>query len=272
MRILAAIGLALALLSSEVYAKDVRLQRAVPFGILNRVFPFQFDEKNPGTCFVVDIDNRQYVVTAGHLVRGIAAGSTVEVFVNNKWHAVRVRPIFPANPKTDIVALAADQLLAPRMDIIAGAGGIVVGQDVYFLGFPFGLKTRITRPSPTYIPFIKKAVLSAIDVPPDSGPILYLDGHNNPGFSGGPVIFANFKEGDRLQIAGVVAGYRFQPTEVHEAEVQESDAPTSEQGKRIVRYVRENTGIVVAYDFSEIEKAIRNHPIGPLLPKAAIVK
>jgi S1-C subfamily serine protease len=269
MRILVAMGLLLALFSTAVYAEDVRLQRAVPFGILNRVFPLKFGEKNSGACFVVDVDDRQYIVTARHLVPGIAASGLVEVFVNQKWHGVRVRPIFPENPKTDIVALAADQLLAPRMDIVAGDRGIFVGQDVYFLGFPFGLASKFAKPSPTHIAFIKKAVLSAIDALPESGHVLYLDGHNNPGFSGGPVIFANYNEGERLQIAGVVAGYRNQPTEVHEVEVQESDSPTSERGKRIVRYVRENTGIVVAFSFSEIEKAIKSHPIGPLLPAPA---
>ena len=79
------------------------------------------------------------------------------------------------------------------------------------------------------------------------------------------MIFANYKEGDRLQIAGVVAGYRNQPTEVIEAEVTEPQSTTKKEGKRVVRYIRENTGIVVAYSFSEIEKAIRKNPLGPPL-------
>lgn len=92
------------------------------------------------------------------------------------------------------------------MDIVIGQKGIFVGQDVYSLGFPFGLATKFDKPIPTHIAFIKKAILSAIDARPGSGHVLYLDGHNNPGFSGGPVIYANYNERERLEIAGVIAG------------------------------------------------------------------
>ena len=90
-----------------------------------------------------------------------------------------------------------------------------------------------------------------MDTHPESGYVLYLDGHNNPGFSGGPVIFANYSKQDRLQIAGVVSGCRTQPTEVLDVEVEESQSSTGEKQKKIIHYVPENAGIIVAYSFSE---------------------
>jgi len=83
------------------------------------------------------------------------------------------------------------------------------------------------------IPFVKKACLSSIVF---SIGLLLLDGNNNPGFSGGPVCF-KFPENDTFKIAGVISGYRYNKTTVF-------DNTDKETGM----YVKENTGIVYAYD------------------------
>lgn len=248
------------------FAEDVKLQHAIPFGILNRVFPFAFGDHS-GSCFIIDVDDCQYIITARHLVPGIRAPDTIRILINEVWMNIEVVPIFPQNDKTDIVALAGNKLVASKMEILIGAGGMYVGQDVYFLGFPFGLATQFDKPSTSRIAFIKKAILSAVDTRPDAGNILYLDGHNNPGFSGGPVIFSNYEQHERLQIAGVVSGYKNQPTKVMSALIEDTNSNMNDSKSQIVHYVLENTGIVVAYHISEIESAIKNKPIGFPLPK-----
>ena len=248
------------------FADDVKLRRGIPFGILNRVFPFAFGE-HTGSCFIIDADERQYIITARHLVPNISSHDTVRILIREVWRNIEVVPIFPENNKTDIVALAGNKLVVPKMEILMGTGGIHIGQDVYFLGFPFGLATQFDKLATSRIAFIKKAILSAVDSRPDSGNIIYLDGHNNPGFSGGPVIFANYEQHERLEIAGVISGYRNQPTKVKSALIEDYDSNTSDSKKKIVHYVLENTGIVVAYHISEIEKAIKVNPIGFPLPK-----
>ncbi len=248
------------------FAEDVKLRRAIPFGILNRVFPFAYGE-HKGSCFIIDTGGRQYIVTARHLVPNISAHDTVRLLINEVWRDVEIIPIFPENKKTDIVALAGNKLVVPKMDILLGNGGMYVGQDVYFLGFPFGLATQFNKPSLGRFAFIKKAVLSAVDAREGSGNILYLDGHNNPGFSGGPVIFANYAQNERLQIAGVISGYKNQPTKVVSALVEDSDSETNDSKRKVVYYILENTGIVVAYHIHEIEKAIKANPIGFPLSK-----
>ena len=247
------------LVSLSAIADEMRLDGGIPFGILNRVFPIQFGP-NVGTSFAIDVDGRQYLITARHLMPDISDGDEIRIFKGGIWRSIKVRPIFAKNPATDIVALAPERPIVPALDILLGIGEAIVGQDVYFLGYPFGLASKSKN---QHIAFVKKAIFSAIDSTADGGPIVYLDGHNNKGFSGGPIIFSNRSQDRRLQIAAVVSGYRNQPTEVEEVEVSDQESPTGQVRKKTIRFVRENTGIVIAFSLGAIEKAIRQNPIGP---------
>jgi hypothetical protein len=60
--------------------------------------------------------------------------------------------------------------------------------------------------STTQLPFVKKAIISAYDVVNGIN-IWYLDGINNPGFSGGPVVFNRHGSTD-WHVAAVVSAYR----------------------------------------------------------------
>jgi hypothetical protein len=44
---------------------------------------------------------------------------------------------------------------------------------------------------------------------------LFLDGHNNPGFSGGPIVYRDLDRSEFVyKVAGVVSGFRFDSTSV----------------------------------------------------------
>jgi hypothetical protein len=245
---------------------EVKLRKAIPFGILNRVFQIEYLNKK-GTCFVIDVDQRQYIITARHLIPNGSTISDVKISIAGKWFSFKAKVIYPDNFKTDIVALVTEKAIAPKMDILVGSGDIFLGQDVYFLGFPFGLHSEAKGLFPIKVAFAKKGILSAMDTNDASGNIIYIDGHNNPGFSGGPVIFANLNKNERLQIAGVISGYKNQPLQVNEVEIDVKDSDTANEGKKVVHYVLENTGIVVAYNIKEILEAISKNPIGPLVPE-----
>ena len=67
---------------------------------------------------------------------------------------------------------------------------MIYGQEVFFAGFPFG-ENLFTTSTQTVnglfpMPFVKKGIISA-EATENGATILYLDGHNNPGFSGGPI-------------------------------------------------------------------------------------
>jgi hypothetical protein len=104
------------------------------------------------------------------------------------------------------------------------------------------------------VPFIKKGVLSSIDRDQAGTRVLYLDGNNNPGFSGGPVVFPLNEDRKKFRVAAVVSGYRFDPQPVFI-----NDQPT-----RLVS--RHNTGIIISYDISHAIDLIRVNPVGFLLP------
>ena len=89
---------------------------------------------------------------------------------------------------------------------------------------------------------------------------ILLDGHNNPGFSGGPVVFCQNNHGNDFSVAGVVAGYRhaFEPVYKNK-EPEENELP--------IGYYRVNTGIVLAYDIKYALNLIRQNPIGVELGK-----
>lgn len=76
---------------------------------------------------------------------------------------------------------------------------------------------------------------------------IYLDGHNNRGFSGGPVVFRASDKGppEPLRIAGVVSAFQVEPEPVYRGH-----APTTD-------HVRANAGIVIAHDIAYAVSAAR---------------
>ena len=245
-------------------AQGIKFQQGVPEGMLDAVFRFQYGNR-AGTCFALEADGRQYIITARHLVQGIRDHDSVRVFLGQRWQEIKVKAIFPRNPKTDIVALFSNRNVAPRRGISTAEAALPIGQELYFLGFPFGLSTQIDEPLARPIPFVNRAFLSAVDSRFGAGNVLYLDGHNNPGFSGGPVIARSHDEKQPLQIVGVLSAYRVQLN--RETITEKTDTYSGAIEKKSRRFVQENSGILVAYHISEIIKAIRLNPTG--LPMAA---
>lgn len=97
------------------------------------------------------------------------------------------------------------------------------------------MSTAIGEPGQE-IAFVKQAIVSASRRISDSLSVWYLDGYNNPGFSGGPVV-ASTEKFQTMQVVGVVFGNRSseRPLEIEKQAVQDA-------------VVRENTGIIMATD------------------------
>ena len=82
----------------------------------------------------------------------------------------------------------------------------------------------------------------------DDGPLL-LDGHNNVGFSGGPVARRGTKE--EQTVIGVVSGYRFDRQKVRDGD-----------GNETSHTYDTNTGIVIAHDIRHALEIIAANPVG----------
>jgi len=226
--------------------------------LMNRVF--QIADRNTNataTAFTLEIDQRQYLITAKHVLPGIKDGETILLRIGDKWQTFPVQVINLARTNTDIVVLIPPRVIAKALPIDATIIGMYLGQDVNFFGFPYkDLHTSglIGIPNPQFglvpgevmvTPFIKRGLVSAMQ---DN--VIWLDGINNPGFSGGPVVCYN-RDTRRVQIIAVVSGY-----------LNASDAVRL-RGQPTELLSLSNSGIIKSYMIEDAVAAIRSRPEGP---------
>jgi hypothetical protein len=229
---------------------------------LDRVVRVQ-SSVNSGTGFTVeDEQHRQFLVTAEHL---LPQADPVELVIEGRsLRTTRVLNRLPVHPEADVAVLLVDPPVTGRPPCPPTSDGLVLGQDCYFLGFPHRLGMKLA-PAET-IALVKRGIVSSIMQDADDGLTLFLlDGFNNPGFSGGPVIaqrvpppFAGLAvrsahaQPQALddsafhanRIVGVVTG--FWPEEVAQPE-----------GWSVVA----NSGIVTATDVTHVLDAIEGKPL-----------
>ena len=128
---------------------------------------------------------------------------------------------------------------------------LYLSQDAYFLGFPYGIHADVGELNANFpIPLVKKACVSMLSLAQGTEKYILLDGHNNPGFSGGPVIYSVGGNPRDVRVAAVISGYRFEWDQVYEGE---SQTPLS---------FKYNTGIIVAYSIDHATELIQANPIG----------
>lgn len=206
-----------------------------------------------GSAFTIEVDGKQYLITARHLLEGFGSEGEVDLWMEERWSRVHARAIYPAKEAVDIAALDLDRPVTVTFPLEPSAGGLTLGQQVYFLGYPYGMGTQGPAP-PGFgeIPFLKSGIISAIDGRDPEANLLYLDGHNNPGFSGGPIVFWH-SESRRFRVAGVVRGYRNEALPV--LKKKNLSDPRARAYNDL--YTRANSGIVIGYDIRHIVDAIR---------------
>ena len=206
---------------------------------------FRIRSTQEGTCFTIDVDDRQYIVTAQHLVEKVVGQNSVKIMQEKKWKGLQVKLVGHCEGEVDISVLAADIQISPTYPLNPTLGGIILGQDVYFLGFPYSLKSDVGSINRNFpLPLVKKAIVSLVA---ERGHYILLDGHNNPGFSGGPVVFHPNNRGNDFCVAGVVAGYRHACDPVYKNKKQK-------QNEIPIGYYKSNTGIIVTYSNVSSEK------------------
>jgi trypsin-like peptidase len=142
----------------------------------------------------------------------------------------------------DVAVFRLKTPITPQLPLEATADGMVFGQDAYFLGFPLGLTFDIGA-GETF-PLVKRATISGTNRSVDGRPVLLLDGWNNPGFSGGPVVFQR-RVGEPFRVGGVVTAYHQEPT------------PLTVDGVGVTgAEVLANSGIVIAEEIARVLEAI----------------
>ena len=100
------------------------------------------------------------------------------------------------------------------------------------------------------LPLVKGGILSGMKFE-NKVSWLLVDGHNNGGFSGGPVVFKLLgSEKAVWKIAGVISGYQIEGVNVRD------------QAGRIIGSAEGNSGILVATGIETALKLIESNPIG----------
>jgi S1-C subfamily serine protease len=183
-------------LFSSVAVGPIKAQM-VTSNVLQRVFQLKCGDEL-GSAFTIDVKGRQYLVTARHLVGSVSDKGKVELRREADWFTVPVRVFFPTTKSVDIAVLAPDKVVSP-FHRLPTEGNYFLSQDVYFLGFPYGMAIEGKTLNAGFpLPFVKKGIIAAFI---DSGAgyqIIFVDGVNNPGFSGGPVVY-QFQEDKVMQ-------------------------------------------------------------------------
>jgi len=238
----------------------------IPYPVIERVFRISFGNSQ-GSCFAIEYDDRQYLITAAHCVKGIRDTDEIQIWRAKEWTPLKVGVVGIDYGK-DIAVLAASEQMCFAYGVQLGLRGLCLGQDVFFVGFPFGLSVPSLVPAGAVdnkypIPIVKKATVAALPMNATPADVV-LDGINNRGFSGGPVIFQ--MRGDttiengivlrRYRVAGIVSGYIM------------TDEPVQMEGKSLKPTVAENTGLIKVVNISRAMRMIVEKPIGAAISKA----
>ena len=223
--------------------------------VTSRVFELRV-AGGAGTGFFIEYQGQEYLITANHIVAALGEQARVEFLYDRTWHPLNVKVLHGESQCNDVAVLIPQQkerVLPSTIDALPWTNSFLLGQDAYFLGFPYGLAVQSDKLHIT-LPIIKHAYISAMipcsefdpALPADQN-FMLLDGFNNAGFSGGPVVSRDQSDPQRtFKILAVIHGYRFDNT------------PLSVNGRRALNAsVETNTGIILAVPFEAALDLIR---------------
>ena len=270
-----------------VILAPLRMDAQVTSNVFERVLRVRVnagtDDEGTATAFTIDVDGREYLITAKHVVQGLKDEDKIDVFMNDGWSSLAVK-IFRCEDPIDIAVLIPPHQLTVNFDLPFD-GNFRFGQDAYFLGFPYGFQTSgrgVNGPYP--LAMIKQGAISGtVDLDPRKKAVLILlDGYNNPGFSGGSIVYRDLDQSRYiLKLVGVVSGFVPEVVPVMKEHDIKSPANAGNAAKaqpwKIQRrdngtyfeyvengtYVSLNTGIVQGFLIAPAIDLIRQHPIGP---------
>jgi hypothetical protein len=212
--------------------------------IIKRTFPIRYRGFS-GTCFTIDVEGKQYILTAKHVVEGVGDVDEIEIGRVDKWITLTITRIDCSVSAADVVVLAPSRLVSENNKLICEPGWFY-GQDVFFIGFPFGFIPLNDSPGHP-LPFCKKATTSYYKEI-NGQKILILSGQSNSGFSGAPIFYCD-QATALTHVIGVLTGDTRQL-------IAELGVGADKEA------VYESAGFIEAVCISHALEAIRLRPIG----------
>ena len=167
---------------------------------LQRIFNVRSGDKT-GTAFALDVDERQYLVSALHVVERAVETSQVDIHFNDQWATTKV-DVVGYRSDSDIAVLALEtRIVGPNLNIEVSGAGSAAGQEVFFLGYPLGIRSFTVEPG-FPLPVVKRGTVALFDPSPLHS--VFISGSANPGFSGGPVYFMGHTSGKATLMAVII--------------------------------------------------------------------
>jgi hypothetical protein len=223
---------------------------------LARILMLRYGE-GTGTCYLADVENRQYLLTASHVVPEIEDGHQIALRINHDWFETEVRVVEHLIDGSDITVLALPMVIARGDNHEVTAGHLPLSGEVYFAGYPFARNIVIPPENQEALnwrrdfPFVKRGIVSALNFQGGLRTI-YIDAQANPGFSGSPIFFRIIGE-QRLRCCGVLsAGW------IDNRIIQQG-------GNEVDLSVIEDAGMCIAYATTHAVEAILRNPVGPAI-------
>ena len=203
-------------------------------------------ETENGTSFILTISEKQYLITAKHLFKGVANGEykTFSIYINDTLTPLAGNVYICPNVNVDIAVVPLEDHIIDKYEFSITGGNYSIGEDVFFFGYPYYLSQTLTNVK-FKMPLVKSAIVSGVNYQDDCVQI-YLDGHNNPGFSGGPVGYFNERE-QRLHILSVISGY-----------ITQNNNIITSAG---VIVTPENSGIIISYSIKHVNDILHLNKI-----------
>lgn len=207
-------------------------------GVIERTFFLSYGE-DVGTGFTIEQGGHQFLISSKHVFDTVANDDIIDlqIYFGQQWNTLRSRAFLAEQEDDDIIIFFYNRSIGSSSNIAYSTEDVYVGLDSYFIGFPYGkfvnVDVAIHKTFP--FPFVKKGVVSAIDFAPSGK--LYLDGHTNPGFSGGPVTFSH--QGS-VRVFGIVRSYL-----PHEGQILTEFVNDEGTIERDYLVYDENSGIIV---------------------------
>ena len=218
---------------------------------------FYATNKSCGTCFSYEKNKKQVLITARHIFESVGFPTLCKIKILTKagFNEYDVKVYYHDNPEIDVAIIDVDESVLTK--VFAGAPiyssvEMIVGQECYFLGYPYSIVDLATPKGDNPIPMVKKATISGT-IKENGTSYILLDGINNSGFSGGPVCFKNTRT-NKFHIMGVVNGYKYNKKYLITKECKLAE---SEELSKC--YIEENTGIIYSTDIKHAVEIIDKH-------------
>jgi hypothetical protein len=203
-------------------------------------------DSSTGTCFLIQEKQKNYWITAKHVLGKVINKQKISFHIlqDTSWLIASGTILLHSNSLIDIAVIVPDDTSTTNA-ISLNQVQMVFGDEGFFLGFPFGMKTRdnskINKDFP--IALIKKCVFSG-GYSENGIQMMFFDGNNNPGFSGGPVFYKNRLDANdgKLYLVAIISAY------VNQKNQMVTPIGTFDYN--------ENSGIILAFSSSHLKEIL----------------